>query len=47
VRWIESDTLLRTEEELFAEVMRELGYRNRGSRIVRAISEAIRTARAR
>jgi very-short-patch-repair endonuclease/DNA polymerase III delta prime subunit len=41
VRWIESDTLLRTEDELLAEVMACLGFRRRGSKIVAAISDAI------
>ena len=30
IRWIESDTLLRTEEDLLNEVMDELGYQRRG-----------------
>ena len=33
IRWIESDTLLRTEEELLEEVMNELGFQRRGLRI--------------
>jgi very-short-patch-repair endonuclease len=45
VRWIESDTLLRTEEELVAEVMRELGFGRKGSRITATITDAIREAR--
>ena len=45
VRWIESDTLLRTEEELLAEAMRELGYERRGPRIVAALTAAIEEAR--
>jgi hypothetical protein len=44
VRWIESDTLLRTEEELLAELMTELGFRKRGSRIVEVLTAAIRAA---
>lgn len=47
VRWIESDDVLRTEDELLEETMRELGFRKRGSRIVAAITQAIRTARQR
>jgi very-short-patch-repair endonuclease len=46
VRWIESDTLLRTEEDLADEVMRELGFGRKGSRITAAISAAIRDARS-
>lgn len=45
MRWIESDTLLRTEEELVDEASRLLGYRRRGSRIVDALTQAARTAR--
>jgi very-short-patch-repair endonuclease len=46
IRWIESDTLLRTEEELVAEVMRELGFGRKGSRITATITDAIHEARA-
>jgi hypothetical protein len=42
VRWITSDTLLRTEEQLIDELMRELGYQRRGPRIVEALTAAIR-----
>jgi hypothetical protein len=45
IRWIESDTLLRTEEEVIDEVMRELGLKRRGPRIREAIVEALREAR--
>ena len=45
VRWIESDTLLRTEEELLAEVMRVLGFVRRGSKITAALTAAIARAR--
>lgn len=41
VRWIQSDTLLRTNDQLITEVMAELGFRKRGSRIVAAIERAI------
>lgn len=44
-QWIESDDLLRTEDELIAEVMDELGFQRRGARIVAAIRSAIRRAR--
>jgi very-short-patch-repair endonuclease len=44
-RWIESDTLLRTEDELLQEVMDELGFERRGYRIVDAIRAAIHQAR--
>jgi very-short-patch-repair endonuclease len=46
VRWIESDGLLRTEGELVAEAMQELGYQRRGARIVDALTRAARSARA-
>jgi very-short-patch-repair endonuclease len=45
IRWIESDTLLRTEEDLLNEVMDELGQR-RGTRIRQAVAAAIADARA-
>jgi hypothetical protein len=46
IRWIESDTLLRTEEELVTEAMRELGFGRKGSRITATITDAVRQARA-
>lgn len=46
IRWIESDTLCRTEDELLTATMRTLGFVNRGSRIVAAINEAIVLARS-
>jgi very-short-patch-repair endonuclease len=45
VRWIESDTLLRTEDELLTAMIAELGFQKRGQRIVTAVTQAIRTAR--
>ena len=47
VRWIESDTLLRTEEELLAETVRTLGFSRRGSKISTAVTAAITSARGR
>jgi hypothetical protein len=44
VRWVTSDTLLRTEEQLIDELMAELGYQRRGPRIVEALTAAIRAA---
>ena len=44
-RWIESDTLLRTESDLIAELMDELGFRRGGKRIIAALEAAVRTAR--
>jgi hypothetical protein len=45
IHWIESDTLLRTEEELLNEVMDELGFQRRGTRIRQAVAAAIADAR--
>lgn len=47
VDWVESDTLLRTEDEVLREVMAALLFERRGSRIVAAITDAIREARRR
>jgi very-short-patch-repair endonuclease len=47
VDWVESDTLLRTEDEVLQGVMAALLFERRGSRIVAAITEAIREARRR
>jgi very-short-patch-repair endonuclease len=44
-RWIVSDTLLRTDEELLEAMMQELGYRRRGSRIVQRLNESIKRVR--
>jgi very-short-patch-repair endonuclease len=46
VRWIESDTLLRTEEELVAAARKELGFKRGGSRINAALAAAVQAARA-
>lgn len=45
IRWIESDTLLRTEDDLLEEVMEELGFRRRGTRIRDAVAAAVADAR--
>jgi very-short-patch-repair endonuclease len=45
VRWVESDTLLRTEDALVAEVMRACGFERCGRKIVDRITEAIRDVR--
>jgi hypothetical protein len=42
LRWIRSDTLLRTDEELLERAIEELGFQRRGSRIVAALTAAIR-----
>src|SRR5262249_32126671 len=44
-RWIESDTLLRTEDQLLAEMMRVLGFMRRGSKITTTLTSAIAWAR--
>jgi hypothetical protein len=46
IRWIESDTLLRTEDEVLEDVMRELGFSRRGPRIRQAVAAALAAARA-
>jgi hypothetical protein len=46
IRWIESDTLLRTEEQLLDEVMSELGFQRKGPRIREAVLTAVRSARS-
>jgi len=45
VRWIESDDLLRTEDELLEEMVRELGLRRRGKHVVARLEAAIKQAR--
>ena len=45
-RWIESDTLLRTEDDLLREMMEELGFKRSGKRITEALQRAIRTTRS-
>ena len=45
VTWIESDGLNRTEEEVVAETINELGFQRRGTRIVEAIVRARRLSR--
>jgi hypothetical protein len=45
IRWIESDTLLRTEDEILDEVIRELGFARRGPRIREAVTVALAAAR--
>jgi hypothetical protein len=45
MQWIESDDLLRTEDELIDEAMRELGFQRHGAKIVGTLRAAIRRAR--
>lgn len=42
VRWVRSDGLLHTDQEIVAEVTRELGFKRKGAKIVAAIEAAIR-----
>ncbi len=44
-RWILSDTLLRTDEELMAEMRSELGFKRRGIRIDSALTAVVRAVR--
>jgi very-short-patch-repair endonuclease/DNA polymerase III delta prime subunit len=46
IQWIESDTLLRTKEQLLDEAIRELGFKRRGKRIVDAVEQATAVARS-
>jgi very-short-patch-repair endonuclease len=46
VRWIESDTLLRTQEQLLNAMVDELGFSRRGKRIVDALTRAITAERS-
>ena len=43
--WIESDTLLRTVDDLVQEMMRELGFKRSGKRIREALNLAIKSSR--
>ena len=45
VHWIESDTLLRTDEDIMREMIGELGFGRAGSKITAAIESAIKSAR--
>ena len=45
VRWVKSDGRLHTEDELFTEVMRDLGFKKRGKVIERTIRAAIAAER--
>jgi very-short-patch-repair endonuclease len=45
IRWVESDNVLRTEDELFEEMVRVLGYKRRGRIVVARLTAAIRQSR--
>jgi very-short-patch-repair endonuclease len=44
-RWIRSDGMLRTEDELLDEMMNELGFQRRGKNIIDRLTAAIRRSR--
>jgi very-short-patch-repair endonuclease len=44
-RWITTDDILRTEDELLQEMMRELGFQRRGKNVVARLTAAIRRPR--
>jgi len=46
VRWVRSDGRLYTEDELLTEIIKALGFKRRGHRIVAAIEKAIAEERA-
>jgi hypothetical protein len=45
IQWINSDGPLRTQEELIAEAVNELGFQRRASRIVAVLEAAIVSAK--
>ncbi|WP_433611085.1 AAA domain-containing protein [Dactylosporangium sp. CA-139114] len=45
IRWIESDTLLRTEDQVVEEARKQLGFKRGGSRINAALTAALEEAR--
>jgi very-short-patch-repair endonuclease len=45
VRWIKSDGLLRTDDDLIDEAVKNLGFKRRGKRIEDALGEAVRRER--
>lgn len=47
IRWLESDTLLRTHDQLLEAWMAELGFQRRGARIIAAFDRALAVARSR
>ncbi len=47
ISWIRSDDVLRTEDELLTELMRELGFQRRGKNVVARLTAAIAASRTR
>ena len=47
IQWIQSDTLLRTDDELLVEFMSALGFKRRGNRIKDAFDAALVAGRRR
>ena len=41
IRWVKSDQVVRTRDEVFTEAMKELGFKKRGARIRVALDDAI------
>lgn len=46
IRWILSDSCLRTDEEILKEMVLELGFKRRGARIDKAVQAAIKRVRS-
>jgi hypothetical protein len=46
ITWIESDRILRTEDEVLAEAITALGFQRRGARIEAALRTAIADSRS-
>jgi hypothetical protein len=44
IRWIKSDSRLRTDEEILSEAAQELGFKRRGVRIEEKLRRAIESA---
>ncbi|HEV3089938.1 MAG TPA: AAA domain-containing protein, partial [Candidatus Cybelea sp.] len=45
INWVNSDDVLRTEEEIIEEAARQMGYERKGRRIVEALENAVRHSR--
>ena len=46
IRWILSDGCLQTDDEICAEMVRELGFKRRGVRIEEAVRAALKKVRS-
>jgi hypothetical protein len=47
VHWVQSDGQLRTDEEIVDELVRELGFSRRGTRIEETLRSAVQAYRVR